>query len=212
MAAVKISSVRRKAAQKFWAPQQGHPHPPSPRPPCLKGLARRSRDWGIHLCAALLVPKNASGGSLSFTSERKGGKNAAKTNGFGFLARAWYGKYRGLSAPRMKQYKSVPCFRIVSDSIHRDALRACAARPNRAALCVYRAGRCGHRPLRNPIGKPSVGADAHIGPTGFFPHPRQGTRAPPYKMCGCRAGPMCPADHRTTCNAPATRSRAVPLP
>ena len=30
VAAVKISSVRRKAAQKFWAPQQGHPHPPSP--------------------------------------------------------------------------------------------------------------------------------------------------------------------------------------
>ena len=26
------------------------------------------------------------------------------------------------------------------------------------------AGRCGHRPLRNPIGKHSVGADAHIGP------------------------------------------------
>ena len=25
VAAVKISSVRRKAAQKFWAPQQGHP-------------------------------------------------------------------------------------------------------------------------------------------------------------------------------------------
>ena len=31
VAAVKISSVRRKAAQKFWAPQQGHPHPPSPK-------------------------------------------------------------------------------------------------------------------------------------------------------------------------------------
>ena len=91
------------------------------------------------------MPKNASGGSLSFTSERKGGKNAAKTNGFGFLARAWYRKYQGLSAPRMKQYKFVPCFRIVSDSIHRDALLACAARPNRAALCVYRAGRCGER-------------------------------------------------------------------
>ena len=26
------------------------------------------------------------------------------------------------------------------------------------------AGRCGHRPLRNPIGKHPVGADAHIGP------------------------------------------------
>ena len=28
VAAVKISSVRHKAAQKFWAPQQGHPRPP----------------------------------------------------------------------------------------------------------------------------------------------------------------------------------------
>ena len=32
VAAVKISSVRRKAAQKFWAPQQGHPRPPSQGP------------------------------------------------------------------------------------------------------------------------------------------------------------------------------------
>ena len=38
-----------------------------------------------------------------------------------------------------------------------------------------------------------VGADAYIGPNQVFPHPRQGTRALPYKMCGCRAGPMCPA-------------------
>ena len=29
VAAVKILSVCRKAAPKFWAPQQGHPHPPS---------------------------------------------------------------------------------------------------------------------------------------------------------------------------------------
>ena len=29
MAAVKISSVRRKAARKFWAPQQGHPSSPA---------------------------------------------------------------------------------------------------------------------------------------------------------------------------------------
>ena len=72
--------------------------------------------------------------------------------------------YRGLSSPRIKQYKSVPCFRIVSSSIHRDALRACAARPNRVALCVYRAARCGHRALRSSIGKSSVGADAYIGP------------------------------------------------
>ena len=72
--------------------------------------------------------------------------------------------YRGLSSPRIKQYKSVPCFRIASGSIHRDALRACAARPNRVALCVYRAARCGHRALRSSIGKRSVGDDAYIVP------------------------------------------------
>ena len=136
------------------------------------------------------MPKNASGGSLSFTSERKGGKNAAKTNGFGFLARTWYGKYRGPSAPRMKQYKSVPCFRIVSNSIHRDALRACAARPNRAALCVYRAARCGHRPLRNPIGKHSVGADAYIGPLpGLHTFPCHPSGRTPRSACRHRTAP-----------------------
>ena len=33
----------------------------------------------------------------------------------------------------------------------------------------------------------SVGADAYIGPTVFFPHPRQGTRALPYKVLCYRA-------------------------
>ena len=135
------------------------------------------------------MPENASGGSLSFTSERKGGKNAAKTNGFGFLARAWYGKYRGPSAPRMKQHKSVPCFRIVSDSIHRDALRACAARPNRAALCVYRAGRCRHRPLRNSNTIRCVGA-------GFYPaRPCQVIRI----FVGADASVRPPMLYRTSC-------------
>ncbi len=40
-----------------------------------------------------------------------------------------------------------------------------------------------------------VGADAYIGPNQVFPHPRQGTRALPYKNA-CRAGPMCPAAHQ----------------
>ena len=39
---------------------------------------------------------NASGGALSVTSDRKYPKNAAKTNGFGFLARAWCGEHRDL--------------------------------------------------------------------------------------------------------------------
>ena len=35
-------------------------------------------------------------GVLSATSDRKYQKNAAKTNGFGFLARAWCGEHRDL--------------------------------------------------------------------------------------------------------------------
>ena len=82
---------------------------------------------------------------LSAIGGRKYPKNAAKTNGFGFLARARYGAYRNHSTPRIKQCKLVPCFRIASASIHRDALRACAGRPNRENLCVCRAARCGER-------------------------------------------------------------------
>ena len=78
-------------------------------------------------------------GVLSVTSDRKYPKNAAKTNGFGFLARARCGKCRDLSPPRIKRYNLAPCFRIVSVSIHRDALRACAARPNGLIPYVYRA-------------------------------------------------------------------------
>ena len=70
---------------------------------------------------------NASGGALSVTSDRKCPKNAAKTNGFGFLARARCRTYRDPSTPRITRRKPVSCFRIASGSIHRDALRACAA-------------------------------------------------------------------------------------
>ncbi len=79
-----------------------------------------------------------------------------------------------------------------------------------------RAGRCGHRPLRSPAGKPSVGAGVPDGPSWFCHAPsRQGTRALPYKVLRyrdradrgiglykgmpCRAGPVCPAAHRTPC-------------
>ena len=37
-----------------------------------------------------------------------------------------------------------------------------------SALLVTDAGRCGHRPLRNPIGKHSVGADASVRPPGLY--------------------------------------------
>ena len=52
------------------------------------------------------------------------------------------------------------------------------------------------------LGYSVVGADAYIGLNRIFPAPRQGTRALPYKMLGYRAGPMCPAAHRTPCKYP----------
>ncbi|BCK78580.1 hypothetical protein MM35RIKEN_07720 [Vescimonas fastidiosa] len=78
-------------------------------------------------------------GVLSVTSDRKYPKNAAKTNGFGFLARAWCGEHRDLLPPRIKRCKPVPCFRTVPAPAHRNAFRACAARPNGLTPYVYRA-------------------------------------------------------------------------
>ncbi len=53
-------------------------------------------------------------------------------------------------------------------------------------------------------------------PVGLVLYPRQGTRALPYKMHGCRAGPMCPAVHRAPCKTPviarALRARGNPHP
>ena len=80
----------------------------------------------------------------------------------GFLARAWCGEHRDLLPPRIKRCKPVPCFRTVPTPIHRDALRACAARPSGENPWVYRLVRCGHRALRNSIAIRCVGA-------GFYP-------------------------------------------
>ena len=101
-------------------------------------------------------------GVLSVTSDRKYPKNAAKTNGFGFLARAWCGEDWDLLPPRIKRCNPVPCFHTVPAPIHRDALRACAARPNGENPWVYRLVRCGHRALRDSIAIRCVGA-------GFYP-------------------------------------------
>ena len=101
-------------------------------------------------------------GILSVTSERKYPKNAAKTNGFGFLARAWCGEHRDLLPRELNGANPVPCFRTVPAPIHRDALRACAARPSGENPWVYRPVRCGHLALRNSIAIRCVGA-------GFYP-------------------------------------------
>ena len=58
---------------------------------------------------------------------------------------------------------------------------------------------------RNRLASSATGSASPISPTArpeFFPHPRQGTRALPCKMLSCRAGPVCPAAHRTPCKKP----------
>ena len=48
----------------------------------------------------------------------------------------------------------------------------------RKAAQKFWAPQQGHRPLRNPIGKHSVGVDAYIGPTRIFPAPTAGHTGP----------------------------------
>ena len=67
-----------------------------------------------------------------------------------------------------------------------------------------------------PLPKGGWHGAAVTGGFRFAPHPRQGTRALPYKMLGCRAGPMCLAAHRTPCKnhviARAQSARGNPSP
>ena len=72
--------------------------------------------------------------------------------------------YRPPFAPRIGLCKihAVLSYRLCA--YLRDALCACAGCPNGGTFCIYRAWRCGHRPLRNSIGKRSVGAGVPDGP------------------------------------------------
>ena len=82
----------------------GNPLPPLPKG---RGTSRRlvegfMRDKRLRIFCKFVrgrIPclENASGGALSVTSDRKYPKNAAKTHGFGILARARCRKYRNLS-------------------------------------------------------------------------------------------------------------------
>ena len=79
VAAVKISSVRRKAARKFWAPQQGHRplrrvykrcgwtwhtvytyithiHPPKPRKVCRSQAAKNSNHFSLRHVRGEKIP------------------------------------------------------------------------------------------------------------------------------------------------------------
>ena len=101
----------------------------------------------------------------------------------------------------------VPCFRTVPAPVHRDALRACAARPSRENPWVYRLVRCGHRALRNSIAIRCVGA-------GVLPRPplpshphfcRGGRPCPPALPCPLQNPCHCEAGACTGCGNPHPR-------
>ena len=98
-------------------------------------------------------PWRASGGSLSFCGERRGGKNAAKTNGFGFLARAWCGMYRGPFSPANKTVQTRP---VLSHCLLRlsTATRSALVLPVQTGKpFAPTGGRGGAPPLRSSIVK-----------------------------------------------------------
>ena len=73
------------------------------KPPLRKGRWREAPEGSPYRTPR---PDNADRVVLSATSGRKYPKNAAKTHGFGFLARAWYILCRNSSAPRIERTKS----------------------------------------------------------------------------------------------------------
>ena len=121
--------------------------------------------------------------------------------------------YRPLSATRTRRCEIRPCLRMLSASNAATRSAPVLAWRDEGNLCVCRAGRCGHRPLRLFIGNrcvgaglpddpnrtctrsiPSVGADAHIGPhrriscfypEGALPSPRRPLSSAFPVMCHC---------------------------
>ena len=144
---------------------------PSPRP-------RKSRGWVIP-SSVPLVPINASGGVLSVTSDRKYPKNAAKTNGFGFLARAWCGEHRDLLPRELNGANLSRAF----------ALSLCLSTAMRSALVLpVQAGK---------IRGSTAGAMWASCPTKFYRHTlRRGGVLPrpplPSHPHFCRGGRPCP--------------------
>ena len=66
--------------------------------------------------------------------------------------------YRPLSATRTRRCEIRPCLRILSASNSATRSAPVLAWRDGGNLCVCRAGRCGHRPLRLFIGNRCVGA------------------------------------------------------
>lgn len=107
---------------------------------------------------------HASGGVLSANGGRKYPKSAVKPHGFKILCAAGVPSIWKIfcHANQALKFTAVLSYRFCA--YLRDALCACAGCPNGGTFCIYRAWRCGHRPLRNSIGKRSVGAGVPDGP------------------------------------------------
>ncbi len=84
-------------------------------------------------------------------------------------------------SPRINPCKRALCFRIASASIHRDALRACAAHPNRDNMCVYRGA--GQSPAPTKFYRQTLRRG------GVLPHP---FGLVPQLLCLRRGGRPCP--------------------
>ncbi len=104
-------------------------------------------------------PWRASGGSLSFCGERKGGKNAAKTDGFGFLCAGVVRNVPGPLQPR--ELKTVQTRPVLSHCLLRlsTATRSALVLPVQTGKpFAPTGGRGGAPPLRSSIVKQCVGA------------------------------------------------------
>ena len=83
--------------------------------------------------------------------------------------------YRPLSATRTRSCEIRPCLRIFSASNAATRSAPVLAWRDGGNLCVCRAGRCGHRPLRLFIGNRCVGVGLPDDPPGFVPRSLQKT-------------------------------------
>ena len=148
------------------------------RSPSLRAGDRRHRRGNSHPLRC------ASGGPLSFFSERKGGKNAVKTKVLKSFPRLRCRLHRS-SLPRVSGCANSSLAFASSLRPHpRRALRLCCPGGTGKDLCVYRAARCGHRALHKKRSL-SAGDDAHIVPsTPCSPSIRRGgvLDAPSHKM------------------------------
>ena len=169
VAAVKILSVRRKAAQKFWAPQQGHR-------PLRKRYKECDAERNPPVTASPCQPPLGKGAMGTGGTDCHGQCSHWPRNDIGFL---WgCGVRRGTWAPPYKSFRNIAggqgrpplrkarrCEQARTGGVeprpYGSATRgAMGGRPQGSPLrkrykeCdFYRAGRCRHRPLRGEFGE-----------------------------------------------------------